>query len=98
VIDLLGSSDDEGDDWGLPLPERLQQRQKQQQWSGAEQQSTSSPRPDAANSAGAAGAAGGEAALLSCPICGQQWAATDLSNAQLNAHIDECLNSSYVDG
>jgi hypothetical protein len=98
VIDLLGSSDEDGDGCGLPLPERLQQRQEQQQSSGAEQRSTSSPPPAGADSAVASGAAGGEAALLACPICGQQWAATDLSNAQLNAHIDECLNSSYVDG
>ena len=49
--------------------------------------------PDA--TAGPSGS--GTAASLECPICGRRWAAGELDNTQMNAHIDECLNLSYLD-
>jgi hypothetical protein len=30
--------------------------------------------------------------VLTCPVCCQQWVAGDISNQELNAHVDECLS------
>lgn len=39
---------------------------------------------------GAAGGSGGDAPVF-CPVCERRWRLEDISNAQLNAHIDQCL-------
>ncbi len=62
------------------------------------------PRQSQGNGSGrpvAAGAAGGtdrrrEGACLQCPVCGRRWDSGAMSNAELNAHVDECLNASFM--
>lgn len=37
------------------------------------------------------GAVVGVAPFVECPLCARRWAASELTNAQLNQHIDACL-------
>ncbi|KAL4428845.1 hypothetical protein ABPG77_005283 [Micractinium sp. CCAP 211/92] len=87
----LADSDDEGH--GLSHPSSPQQGQQQQQQQPPAAEATAPLL--ATTPAGATGAA------VSCPICGRAWPpAAGLSNgqlnAELNAHIDECLTLSAL--